>query len=200
MMPDTVPPNALMQMLYDSTIGTTIRESATLFPWIESVHVLMIAAVVVAVMAIPVASAVAGAVARRVFVGVPAVLHEQHALAAGMVIAAMTRPMLDVARRHAQVDRRRLDIAHRALHDDRLAIHHLRLRIIADVDAAVEARLADAEGHRDIGGERGGGQGQQAGGEDLGFHVFYSGMLSELAWASAYRQIIPPSVRQRTYH
>ena len=46
MMPDTVPPNALMQTLYDSTIGTTIRESATLFPWIESVHVLMIAAVV----------------------------------------------------------------------------------------------------------------------------------------------------------
>lgn len=36
----------LMQMLYDSSIGTAIRESATLFPWIESVHVLMIATVV----------------------------------------------------------------------------------------------------------------------------------------------------------
>ena len=36
----------LMQTLYDSSIGTAIRESSTLFPWIESVHVLMIATVV----------------------------------------------------------------------------------------------------------------------------------------------------------
>jgi hypothetical protein len=35
-----------MQTLYDSAIGTAIRESGTLFPWIESVHVLMIAIVV----------------------------------------------------------------------------------------------------------------------------------------------------------
>jgi len=43
--PDAAPPNALMQALYDSAIGTAIRESATLFPWIESAHVLMIAVV-----------------------------------------------------------------------------------------------------------------------------------------------------------
>lgn len=36
----------LMQMLYDSSLGTAIRESSTLFPWIESVHVLMITTVV----------------------------------------------------------------------------------------------------------------------------------------------------------
>jgi hypothetical protein len=35
-----------MQMLYDSSIGTMIRESDTLFPWIESTHVLMVAIVV----------------------------------------------------------------------------------------------------------------------------------------------------------
>jgi len=36
----------LMQTLYDSAIGTAVRESGTLFPWIESVHVLAIAIVV----------------------------------------------------------------------------------------------------------------------------------------------------------
>jgi len=46
MMPDAVPTNALMQSLYDSSIATAIRESPTLFPWIESLHVLMIAIVV----------------------------------------------------------------------------------------------------------------------------------------------------------
>jgi hypothetical protein len=40
------PSNGVMQMLYDSSIGTAIRESSTLFPWIESIHVLMIATVV----------------------------------------------------------------------------------------------------------------------------------------------------------
>lgn len=38
--------SGLMQMLYDSSIATTIRESDTLFPWIEGTHVLMIAVVV----------------------------------------------------------------------------------------------------------------------------------------------------------
>lgn len=36
----------LLQMLYDSAVGTAIRESSTLFPWIESLHVLMITTVV----------------------------------------------------------------------------------------------------------------------------------------------------------
>lgn len=35
-----------LQMLYDSGIATAIRENETLFPWIESLHVLMIAVVV----------------------------------------------------------------------------------------------------------------------------------------------------------
>lgn len=45
MEPD-VPVNGLMQMLYDSAVGAAIRESDTLFPMLESVHVLMIAVVV----------------------------------------------------------------------------------------------------------------------------------------------------------
>jgi len=36
----------LLQWLYDSSFGTAIREQGTLFPWIESLHVLCITLVV----------------------------------------------------------------------------------------------------------------------------------------------------------
>ena len=36
----------LLQWLYDTPVGTAIRENGTLFPWIESVHVLAITLVV----------------------------------------------------------------------------------------------------------------------------------------------------------
>jgi len=36
----------LFQWLYDSPVGTAIRENGTLFPWVESVHVLSITLVV----------------------------------------------------------------------------------------------------------------------------------------------------------
>jgi hypothetical protein len=38
--------NPLLQSLYDTPFATAIRESGTLFPWIESVHVLCITLVV----------------------------------------------------------------------------------------------------------------------------------------------------------
>jgi hypothetical protein len=34
-----------MQMVYDTSVAVAVRESATLYPWIESIHVLMIAIV-----------------------------------------------------------------------------------------------------------------------------------------------------------
>ncbi len=37
---------ALFQWLYDSPVATAIRESGTLFPWVESIHVLSITLVV----------------------------------------------------------------------------------------------------------------------------------------------------------
>jgi hypothetical protein len=37
---------SLFQWLYDTPVGTAIRENGTLFPWIESVHVLAITTVV----------------------------------------------------------------------------------------------------------------------------------------------------------
>ena len=39
-------PQSLLQWLYDTPVGTAIRENGTLFPWIESVHVLAITLVV----------------------------------------------------------------------------------------------------------------------------------------------------------
>lgn len=45
-MPPLGASGGLMQALYDSSIATAIRESGTLFPWIESIHVLMIVVVV----------------------------------------------------------------------------------------------------------------------------------------------------------
>jgi hypothetical protein len=45
MLPDSAN-NALMQMLYDTSIAVAVRESETLFPWIEGAHVLMVAVVV----------------------------------------------------------------------------------------------------------------------------------------------------------
>ena len=39
-------PTPFFQWLYDSPVGTAIRENGTLFPWVESVHVLSITLVV----------------------------------------------------------------------------------------------------------------------------------------------------------
>jgi hypothetical protein len=44
MMPDSTD-GGLMQTLYDTSIAVAVRESATLYPWIESAHVLMVAIV-----------------------------------------------------------------------------------------------------------------------------------------------------------
>jgi hypothetical protein len=38
--------NSFLQGLYDSSVGAGIRESGVLFPWIESIHVLMATTVV----------------------------------------------------------------------------------------------------------------------------------------------------------
>jgi hypothetical protein len=37
---------SILQSVYDSGVGTSIRESGVLFPWIESIHVLMATTVV----------------------------------------------------------------------------------------------------------------------------------------------------------
>ena len=75
----------------------------------------------------------------------PLLLHEIHRLAAGVVSVAMFTPVLLMARRYIQINR----LAHHGyglLHDDdRLRADQDRLRIVADVDAPVNARLVDTD-------------------------------------------------------
>lgn len=94
---------------------------------------------------------------RNVLAAVPLVPHKEDPLAAGVVFAAVLAPMFGMAGRYAQIDRRTI---HRyPLDYHRLTIDHLRLRIVANVESAIKAGLADADGNTDIGREcrRGGG-------------------------------------------
>ena len=96
---------------------------------------------------------------RRVHVVVPAVPDEIDRLAAGVIGATMPGPVPRMPRRYAQIERRGR-IGRRLVDDDRLRVDDLRWRVVADLDAAVVARLADIDGDVDIpcmcgnGGER----------------------------------------------
>src|SRR5450830_579980 len=142
---------------------------ATMAPLVAAVMVLSLAFAVVAATVVTATMAMLGAVARRVIVQVPAVTHEVDAASAGVVRAAMLAPFFRVTRRDAQV-KGLGDVAGRALHDDGLAIQHLRCRV-ADVDAAVEAGLADIDGNADVLCGAKGRQRQQGGGKNQVFHV-----------------------------
>ena len=73
--------------------------------------VVVVAAVVtpvVATVVMPATTTVAGAIRRRILIVIPAILNKIHWLAAGVVGAAVLGPLLGVARRYAQIDRRAL--------------------------------------------------------------------------------------------
>lgn len=112
---------------------------------------IMVAAVLAAVIAIVIATMLL-AVTGRIFVLIPAILDKIHLLSTRIIRATMLRPMFGVAGWHPQVNRLPLDIAHRALNDDGFRIDHLRPGKLADIDAAIEARLADIDRYADIGG------------------------------------------------
>ncbi len=90
-------------------------------------------------------------VTRCVVIGVPAILHKIHALAARVVFAAVFRPLLGMTGRYAQIDRLLFDVAYGAFNDDRFRVDDARLRHIADIDAAVKIRVADTDGYADVG-------------------------------------------------
>jgi hypothetical protein len=103
--------------------------------------------IAVAIAAIVVTMAMALLVTGDVFTLIPAVTDKIDAFAAGAVFMAMLAPMLGMARRDAQVKRR---AAHRhRLDHDGLRIEQGRGGKAADIQATVEARLADAD--RDLG-------------------------------------------------
>jgi hypothetical protein len=88
---------------------------------------------------------------RNILPAIPLVLHKEDRFPAGVIFVAVLAPILTVARRYAQIDRR---AAYRcALDYDRLTIDHLRLRKVADIEPAIEAGLADADGDSDVGSE-----------------------------------------------
>src|SRR5450759_1483844 len=96
-------------------------------------------------------------ITRSILAVVPVVLHKEDPLAAGVVFAAVLAPMFGVARRYAQIDRRAI---HRhPLDCHRLTIDHLWLRIVANIEPAIEAGLADADRDSNVGGECRGGNG-----------------------------------------
>lgn len=85
------------------------------------------------------------AVARCIFISVPAILDKQDALTARIIFAAVFRPVLGMAWRYAQIDRPLLDVTHRPLNDNRLRVDDGGLREAANVDLAVEAGLTDID-------------------------------------------------------
>jgi len=82
---------------------------------------------------------------------IPAVAHEIDPLAAGLVRATIPAPMLGVAGRNVEVDRRTHN--RHPLDDHRLPVDESWRRITTDVDMTMETGLADADGYANLGGE-----------------------------------------------
>src|SRR4029079_16853201 len=121
----------------------------------------------------------------------PALLHEVHRLTAGGVAAAVALPVTLMLHRHVQVHRPLVDGVRRRRDDDRLRVDHRWRRLIADVDAPVHARLADAERHADVGGREGrccGRGGKDENGQSL--HVDSFGAVERSTWVG-----VTPSAR-----
>ena len=103
---------------------------------------------------------------------VPVVIHEIHRMAAGMIFATMPFPMHPMLGRHPQVNRfRRRRSGRWRRNQHRLRHNDLGLRILADVNAAVHAGLAELNGDSYI-GRLGGKCGKSAAGcgESDSFH------------------------------
>ena len=87
----------------------------------------------------------------RVALAHPGVPHEVDRLPAGFVAPAIAAPVLLVRGWHVEIDRRPLVGDPRRRDQHRLRQHERRPRHVADVDAAVDTRLVDADRHADAG-------------------------------------------------
>lgn len=100
-------------------------------------------------------------ITRHIFLVVPVVPNKIDPLTASVVFAAMLAPVFGVTRRHMQIHRLTTD--RNSMNHHRLAIDHLRLRIIIDVDLSVKTGLTDTDRYADIGSDsRRGGNSEQA--------------------------------------
>lgn len=97
-----------------------------------------------------------------VFMIVPVVPDKIDPLAAGVIFAAMFSPVFGMAWRYAQIDRRALVVTSFDYH--RLAVDHLGWWIVANVELAIKAGLANVYGYTNVGSECRGGHGGSGGG------------------------------------
>ena len=88
----------------------------------------------------------------------PVFAHKIHGLAASVVAVAMLGPVFLVARRYVEVHGLLLHIDRLWRNDDGLRVDEARLWVVADIDAAVDARLVDSDGYANGGLPKGGGQ------------------------------------------
>jgi hypothetical protein len=97
-------------------------------------------------------------ITRNIFAVVPVVLHKENTLAAGVVFTAVLTPIFGVTRRYAKIDRLAVHPPS-PLNDYRPTVDHLWLRVVADINLAIEAWLAYAKRNANVGGEYRGGDG-----------------------------------------
>ncbi len=81
----------------------------------------------------------------------PVFAHEVHRLSAGVVAGTVPAPILLVFARNVQIDRPLMNRHGARLDDHWLRIDHGGLRVVADVNATVDAGLIDANRDADIG-------------------------------------------------
>ena len=97
-------------------------------------------------MIVPMVFAIVG----NVSIGVPVVPDEVDRLTAGVVLAAVMAPIALIAWLHMKIDRRRQYAALNAYAHDGRAIDEAGRRRVADIHASVKARIAQADGGRDL--------------------------------------------------
>ncbi len=108
---------------------------------------------------------------RHINIVVPPVTHEIDRLAASIVFAAVFAPVFLVTGGHMKVDGLMNNTDRRGVNHDGLCVNEFGLRIVPDINTAVEARLADTDRHTDIGCLRRDGKKDHHDGEQNVFHV-----------------------------
>jgi len=109
-------------------------------------------------------------VARHILIVVPIIPHKVDGPAACVVLPAVLVPVLLMSRWHVQIDRLRCDVLRGSGDHDRLRIDNRRSRNIANIDLAIEPRLAEADGDTDITRERRDGTDTKQCGKQKRFH------------------------------
>jgi len=125
----------------------------------------MIAVFIALVMLFTVTLAMMCLILRYIYIIIPPVTNEVDRLATGIVLAAVFAPVFIVTWRHMQVDWLIDNTGRRGSNHNGFYVNEFGLRCVSDVDAAVKARLANANRYADIGCLRGGGKQDYHGGE-----------------------------------